>query len=281
MEDGRLVYVQGISIQIDFNGEPAALAIARDVTAEYLAQEEKMRILDQLVTQNQNLEQFAFMVSHNLRTPVAQIEGLVQLFDNSNIQNPINNQVINHLKTSAHRLDEIILDLSQTIRIKDSVNVPWEEIDLDDILAKIKLTLNEIIQNSNANITFESNGSDNIRGIKGYIYSIMLNLISNSLKYRQVDIAPAVKVSLDQETDKYFIKIIDNGLGFDVEKWREDIFGLYKRFHFHVEGKGIGLFLVRTQVEALGGKIEVDSQENNGSTFTIMLPKERPVVNQY
>ncbi|MFZ6665366.1 ATP-binding protein [Peijinzhouia sedimentorum] len=280
-KDGRLVYVQGISIQIDFNGEPAALAIARDVTAEYLAQEEKMRILDQLVTQNQNLEQFAFMVSHNLRTPVAQIEGLVQLFDNSNIQNPINNQVINHLKTSAHRLDEIILDLSQTIRIKDSVNVPWEEIDLDDILAKIKLTLNEIIQNSNANITFESNGSDNIRGIKGYIYSIMLNLISNSLKYRQVDIAPAVRVSLDQETDKYFIKIIDNGLGFDVEKWREDIFGLYKRFHFHVEGKGIGLFLVRTQVEALGGKIEVDSQENNGSTFTIILPKERPVVNQY
>lgn len=280
-KDGRIVYVQGISVQIDFNGDTASLAIARDVTAEYLAQEEKMRILDQLVTQNQNLEQFAFIVSHNLRTPVAQIEGLVELFDNENSQNPINRQVISHLKTSAQRLDEIILDLSQTIRIKDTLNAAWEEIDLGDMLSKIKLTLIEIIQNSNATITFESNGSEKIRGIKGYVYSIMLNLISNSLKYRRKGVAPEVIIFLDQEADKYLLKIMDNGLGFDVEKWREDIFGLYKRFHYHVEGKGIGLFLVKAQVEALGGKIEVDSQENIGSTFTITLPKERPVANQY
>ncbi len=280
-KDGRAVYVQGISVEIDYNGDRATLAIARDVTLEYLAQEEKLRILDQLVTQNQNLEQFAFIVSHNLRTPVAQIEGLVELFDFENPQNPLNSQVINHLKTSAHRLDEIILDLSQTIRIKDTLNAAWEEIDLEVMISKIKLTLNEIIQKSNGHVSFQTNGSENIRGIKGYVYSIMLNLISNSLKYRQLDLAPDVIITLDHDKDKYLLKIADNGLGFDVEKWREDIFGLYKRFHYHVEGKGIGLFLVKAQVEAIGGKIEVESKENTGSTFTITLPKERPAANQY
>jgi signal transduction histidine kinase len=109
----------------------------------------------------------------------------------------------------------------------------------------------------------------------------MLNLISNSLKYRQLDLAPDVIITLEQDKDKYLLKIADNGLGFDVEKWREDIFGLYKRFHYHVEGKGIGLFLVKAQVEALGGKIEAESKENAGSTFTITLPKERPAASQY
>ena len=280
-KDGRAVYVQGISVEIDYNGDRATLAIARDVTSEYLAQEEKLRILDQLVTQNQNLEQFAFIVSHNLRTPVAQIEGLVELFDFENPQNPLNSQVINHLKTSAHRLDEIILDLSQTIRIKDTLNAAWEEIDLADMVHKIKFTLNEIIQKSNANVRFEANGSPSIRGIKGYLYSIMLNLINNCLKYRREGVTPEVIISLDQLKDNYQIKVVDNGLGFDVVKWREDIFGLYKRFHYHVEGKGIGLFLVKAQVEALGGKIEVNSQENIGTSFTISLPKERPLASRY
>jgi len=280
-KDGRLVYVQGISVEIDFNGEKASLAIARDITAEYLAQEEKMRILDQLVTQNQNLEQFAFIVSHNLRTPVAQIEGLVELFDFDDPQNPLNSQIIHHLKTSAHRLDEIILDLSQTIRIKDTLNAAWEEIDLAAMLNKIKLTLMELIEKTSGRVVFQSNGSDTIRGIKGYVYSIMLNLLSNSLKYRKEGIPPEIFITLDQTKDNYILKVKDNGLGIDTEKWREDIFGLYKRFHYHVEGKGIGLFLVKAQVEALGGNIKVESQENIGTTFTINLPKERPVANQY
>jgi PAS domain S-box-containing protein len=272
-KNGDFLYVSGTVFPIKFNNRNATLAIARNVTRQYLIEQEKKKVVDQLVAQNQNLEQFAFIVSHNLRAPVAQIEGLVALFDKDDLQNPINTQIIDFLNKSTEKLDDIIKDLSITIRMKNTTGESWEPVDVKDLVESIKILFSKKLEEIQGKITFTSLTNDSqIKSIKGYIYSILLNLITNSIKYRRLDSPPVISITLDQNDNHWVIIVKDNGMGLNLDQVRQDLFGLYKRFHFHVEGKGIGLFLVKTQVEALGGRIQVNSKPYEGTTFTIILP---------
>jgi signal transduction histidine kinase len=108
--------------------------------------------------------------------------------------------------------------------------------------------------------------------IKSYIYSIFYNLISNSIKYRQLGIKPIISIQSKRSNDKIILVFKDNGIGIDLNKLGGQVFGLYKRFHQHVEGKGMGLYMVKTQVEMIGGTIEIISEVNKGTEFIITLP---------
>ena len=106
--------------------------------------------------------------------------------------------------------------------------------------------------------------------IKTYLHSIFYNLISNSLKYRQPDISPVIKISSQRLDGKIVLIFNDNGMDIDLKKNGHQVFGLYKRFHTEsAEGKGMGLYMVKTQVESIGGKISIESAVNKGTTFTI------------
>ncbi|PZR30514.1 MAG: two-component sensor histidine kinase, partial [Azospira oryzae] len=109
---------------------------------------------------------------------------------------------------------------------------------------------------------------------KPMVNSILYNLISNAIRYRSIERTPVVKVSSHEDGEYYFIDVEDNGLGIDLNQNKDNLFKLYKRFHFHVEGKGLGLYLVKTQIESLGGQIEVTSKVNEGTTFKVVLPQE-------
>jgi signal transduction histidine kinase len=108
--------------------------------------------------------------------------------------------------------------------------------------------------------------------LKSYLYSIFYNLISNSIKYRQADQLPVITIISYLKEDKIEIHYADNGLGIDLKNRAEQVFGLYKRFHSHTEGKGMGLFMVKTQVEALGGKINIESEVNVGTNYVLEFP---------
>ncbi|MGB7843579.1 MAG: ATP-binding protein, partial [Salinimicrobium sp.] len=114
-----------------------------------------------------------------------------------------------------------------------------------------------------------------ITSVKSYLHSIFYNIISNSIKYRQALKQPVIKISSKIDDDQVVFIFEDNGLGMDLDKKADQIFGLYKRFHNHVEGKGMGLFMVKTQVESLGGKITVESEQNKGSRFIIKFKNDR------
>ena len=96
-------------------------------------------------------------------------------------------------------------------------------------------------------------------------------MISNSIKYRQPDLTPIIEISCEWEGNKLTLIYKDNGLGIDLKKHGKNLFGLYKRFHDHVEGKGMGLFMVKTQLDAIGGTISVESTCNQGTEFTIIF----------
>lgn len=234
--------------------------------------EELRKIIESLSKQNQDLEQFSYIISHNLRAPVARILGLVNIFDVENKNNDFNVQILSHLAKATQDLDTIIWDLTEVISIRNSFNLLKEPINLEELTQEVCNYLEGEIKNSHAQI--QSNFEvKSIFSVKSYVQSILHNLLSNAIKFRSTRREPQIYIKTEYIESYVCLSISDNGLGMDLNNTTQyKIFGLYQRLHEHVEGKGMGLFLVKTQIEALNGKIEVESKLNEGSVFKVYFP---------
>jgi signal transduction histidine kinase len=225
----------------------------------------------ELVEQINKLEQFGYIVSHNLRAPIARLLGLGNLIGKTDTNE--RETIVNLMIKSSYELQNVIDDIGIVLLIQKPGSKTLEEVDLIRTFKKVENILNSEIEGTGAEI-IKSFEEVNIRqSIPVYIESIFYNLIANALKYHQKYRRPIIKVSSYSIEGKIIIEIEDNGMGIDIEKHEEKLFGLYKRFHFHVEGKGMGLYLVKSQVEALGGKIKIQSQIGKGTKFSIYLDK--------
>jgi signal transduction histidine kinase len=224
----------------------------------------------ELVKQNNQLEQFGYIIAHNLRGPVARILGLSNLITKE--YNPEKDaEIVNQLHNSAEELDTVIYDLNGILDIKKGVLNAYNDVQLPERLAKVKSILKDKIEESGALIEADLQVV-NIYAIPAYVESILYNLISNSIKYRSMERLPVITIKSFIENDRTILSLKDNGIGIDLDKSKNKVFSLYQRFHHHIEGKGLGLFLVKTQVEALHGSIGITSRVNEGTTFTISLP---------
>ena len=226
----------------------------------------------ELLEYNQQLEQFAFIASHNLRAPVARILGLGNLLALTK-RNAIDQPTItNGLIQSAHELDRIVKDLSLILDIKKNTSDARIEIVLEDQLRDITNHLAAEISETEAIIRSDFTAAPVIKTVRPYLDSILLNLIQNAIKYRRPGVAPIISLNSSIRDGWFMLTICDNGMGIDLKQYGNQIFKLYKRFHLHVEGKGLGLYLVKTQMAALNGKIEWKSAVDEGSTFTLFFP---------
>jgi len=228
----------------------------------------------ELIRQNNQLEQFGYIIAHNLRSPVARILGLTNIINSNHFEMPRDKVVVDKIEHSALDLDTIIHDLNSILDIRKGVNHSFELVYLDDRLEKVKSILKDKIQESNAILEIHLQVNE-CYAIPAYIESILYNLISNAIKYRHRDRVVEIKVESFSKNDTLNLLIKDNGLGIDLSRMREKVFSMYQRFHDHVEGKGIGLFLVKTQVEALNGTIDIESEVNEGTTFHIVFPMKK------
>ncbi len=228
----------------------------------------------ELIQHNNELRQFSYTISHNLRGPVASLIGLVNIFEED--LNKHNLTVVNHIKDTTNVLDSIIKDLSKVIQIKNSIYEVKESVSFDDEVSKIKGLISDTIQDTKANIITNFSLVPEIYSVKAFISSILYNLISNSIKYRSTKRQVIVELSSRKEGDYIIIQVKDNGLGINLEDHRSELFKLYKRFHTHIEGKGLGLYLVNLQAEMLKGKVEIESVVNEGSMFSVYVKNEEP-----
>jgi signal transduction histidine kinase len=225
---------------------------------------------EELVRHNSELHQFSYTVSHNLRGPVASLGGLLGIFNPHDL-NPENQELLAHLKKSHQSLENTIRDLSHIIDIRNNLSGIRQKIVLREELEHAKVLLGKEITDHRADI--EANFSTpEIYAAKHMIDSVLYNLISNAIKYRSPDRKPHIIVSSSKESDRVVLTVEDNGLGLDVDKYKEKLFGLYKRFHSHTDGRGLGLFLVKLQIQAMGGTIDVKSSVGVGTIFRIILP---------
>ncbi|MBX2910008.1 MAG: PAS domain S-box protein [Chitinophagales bacterium] len=262
------------TVHIYRNKEGRAIKLigaAQDITPLKLQEEERQKFINELMQTNKELQQFNYIVSHNLRSSVTNLIGLSNIYQKG-IGDKRNDKIVENILESAQNLDGVIKDLNQILQIRSNASHKKEKVELDEVLNSVVKSLDLQIQQANAKIVIEYNSIKKILAIKSYLSSIFYNLISNAIKYRNTENSCEIKVIVDEFGKFTRIVVGDNGLGFDAENNKDAIFALYKRFHPRIEGKGIGLYLVKVQVETLGGSVEVESRVGEGTKFTVYLP---------
>jgi PAS domain S-box-containing protein len=247
------------------------IALCLPITERKKAEQERDLLIEDLIKKNQSLEEFAFITSHNLRAPVAQLLGLSSLFNRSNMEDPFNLEVLDNMMHASRNLDEVIRDLTEILAIKKDIKDTKEQIRFSEVLDTVEGHFKTQMDEQEIVFTKKLKGSDKLITVKSFLYSILLNLMSNAIKYRDPERQTEITVESTTEGPYFVFHFKDNGLGIDLKKQGSKVFGLYKRFHSHVEGRGLGLYLVKNQTEALGGTISIESEPGKGTTFKVTI----------
>lgn len=247
----------------------------RERTRELEMSSQKMKVvLEQLQRQNEQLQQYTYIVSHNLRAPVANISGLSELFDFQNTNSQENQEIIQHIGRVSKHLDQIIRDLNEILSTEGKIDEAATEMNLRHEVDRVCEELSNEIINNNAQLNINLIDVYKVKGVRGYLFSILHNLLENALKYRHPDRDPRIEIGAKMEQNGYSIWVKDNGMGIDLSKDGEKLFKLKSRINdSEVQGMGMGLFLVKSHSEQLGGKVDVESQLGEGSCFRILFPK--------
>jgi PAS domain S-box-containing protein len=228
-----------------------------------------------LTRRNKDLEQFAFIVSHNLRAPVANIVALNALLKESN--DPIEKEeILEKIDISTERLENVIVDLNEILKVKKDVSELNDVFEFKDLLKDVKDILGKQIENSKIQISFDFSKCEKIGSIRTYLNSVFYNLISNSMKYVKEGQVPTLRIWSEIRKEKVILHFKDNGIGIDMKKNGSQLFGLYKRFNNNTDGNGIGLYMVKAQLESMGGNIVAESKPDEGAEFIITLPYVNP-----
>lgn len=241
---------------------------AYDITIRKLMEMEREKITADLLQRNRDLEQFAYIVSHNLRAPLANILGLSLLLKEE-IPDTDKQHALNGIENSTMRLDEVVRDLNTILQVRREISEVKIRVSLTELVSSIQDSIFNIIEESKTYIETDFSAIDEVTTIRSYLGSIIFNLINNSIKYAQPGIAPHISIWTERNGHDLMLHFKDNGMGIDLERNGTQLFGLYKRFHPHIEGKGVGLYMVKTQVEVLGGSIEAKSEPGKGTEFII------------
>lgn len=270
---GTYIWVEGVMTNMLDDPDVAAFVCNfRNITQRMELDLQNQKITSELVRRNEALEQYAYIVSHNLRAPIANLLGLSNLIEMPGISKQDKEIAMNRITCSARHLDDVVKDLSSILQAQEEINKHRETIKFQDIVDGVRDSIGHFITDNDVSIQTDFSRCDGIVSIKTYIHSIFYNLILNSVKYRRDNTRPIIKIKSLRQNGRITLLFEDNGLGMDLGAYGDKVFGLYRRFHpEHTEGKGMGLFMVKTQIRALGGKISVRSDVGIGTIFTIEL----------
>jgi signal transduction histidine kinase len=271
-KDGTITYVSSEwRFKFDEANKPLRLyGVLQDITERKLAEMERIKMVNELMLRNNDLEQFAYIISHNLRAPVANIIGASRALNDIGLDIEDKEILSRGINTSIMKLDEVVKDLNQILQVKGKINDIKEIVRFSDLVDDIKISIKNLLDKDDIEIKYDFAEVNELLTLKPYLYSIFFNLISNSAKYRRQHIHSFIKIKSRLQNNKAKLIFTDNGMGINLKKSGNHVFGLYKRFHNdNIEGKGMGLFMVKTQVETLGGKISIKSTENKGTEFSI------------
>jgi PAS domain S-box-containing protein len=243
----------------------------KNITEKKVLELKREKITTDLIQRNKDQEQFNYIVSHNLRAPVANVTGLLELLNDPAINEADKKYVLDGISLSVKNLDSVIIDMNHVLQVKELMNETKETNNLEQLVNDIKVSISNIIKKEDVVIDCHFD-VENIFSIRSYLYSIFYNLILNSIKYHKCGVSPVIVIKSKLHENKIQLTFTDNGKGINLENHGEQLFRLYKRFDTTVEGKGLGLFMVKTQIESLGGTINVESEIEKGTQFTIQLP---------
>ncbi len=276
-KNGSIIYaVLTVSAIKNINGELSHfISQIMDITSRIEAENETKLLFDITKDQNDSLLNFAHIVSHNLRSHASNISMLIDFLKQEENEQE-KNEIVKLLENSAGSLNETILHLSDVVKTKTQGANGLKDINLLERIKIAKKTLSALILENKVDCSIDVPSNITVRAIPAYLDSVLLNLFTNAIRYSSPDRLPKITISSDMKGSMYTLIFQDNGLGIDLKKHGKKIFGMYKTFHKHKDAKGIGLFITKNQIEAMNGKISVESQVGKGTTFkvTLMLAQE-------
>jgi signal transduction histidine kinase len=229
----------------------------------------------ELLDTNIQLRQYSFIVSHNLRAPIANILGCLNIYNETDPSDPKNKKLLNGLKVSANSVDGILQDLNKILNIKENVAKQYEFVSFEKTLDLVLDSIRRDMMEVDFELITDFSKLEGLRSFRPYLVSIFQNILSNSFKYREPSRKLVVTIVSSMDGDKSIIKFSDNGRGIDLEKHGSRIFKLYSRFHSDVAGTGIGLNMVKEQARVMGGSIHIDSKIDEGTTFTFTFVNKK------
>ncbi|MFV8345343.1 PAS domain S-box protein [Flavobacterium sp. ZB4P13] len=246
------------------------VGVGRNVTQRIEKEFELKRLLDVTSSQNNKLYNFTHIVSHNIRSHTSNLSMVVDVIENTDdIAEKLS--YFDLFKDGTEKLSESIEYLNEIITIQQKTNIEKTKIRLKSEIEKTKMALSLVIKDSQITITHTIPDDLVVIAIPAYLDSILLNLITNAIKYKSPERKAVLEIGYETRDDYTIINFRDNGLGLNLKKNGHKLFGMYKTFHGNEDAKGIGLFITKNQLEAMDGKIEVESEVGYGSNFKIYL----------
>lgn len=278
-KDGTRYFLEVHAKNIPYHGKTIRVTEFRDITDRKRAEEKIIEqniklhaITEDLKRKNEQLEEFTQIVSHNLRSPVGNILTLLNFLESAESEEE-KAEYLKLLKESGATTLNTLHELNEVLKIKQNKNIEKQYLSFEAVFNHVKAMLSARITETGARVDADFSAVPMIEYPRIYLESVLLNLLSNALKYIFPGRTPLIQVKTLKEKDNILLQITDNGLGINLERYGHQIFKLRKTFHRHPESRGIGLFMIKNQIEAMGGEISISSQENEGATFTINFNK--------
>lgn len=273
-KDGTYKWVKdsGKIVERDSNGiHTRMIGTISDITDRMEREKSIENNLDIITNQNQKLTNFAHIVTHNLKEYAGNFESLLTFYEEAKDEEE-KASLIEYLKTVSKSLTNTITSLKDIVTTQSIKKIERENLNVYNYIENTIKLLDIEIASKQAVFNNNVNKSIYLYCNAAYLESIVQNLASNALKYSHPDRQPIIDINSELSSDNQLtITVADNGIGIDLDKFGDKIFGLYKTFHGNENAQGVGLYLTKNQIEALGGKISVSSQVNMGTTFTITM----------
>lgn len=251
------------------------LGIAIDISDRVESQrrlieaKENLEVLtERLTTQNVQLANFAHITSHNLRSPVSNLNSLLHFYKTAESDED-REMIFDKFETVIHHLSSTLNSLVEALKIKEEANTDLQVISFEEVLGKTMEIVTGQVMETSAKIVSDFSNAPQIEYNSNYLESIFLNLLTNAMKYRDPGRPPQIEFKTNMENGKVVLTVKDNGLGIDLARHGNKLFGLHKTFHRNSEAKGVGLYLTKTQIETMGGTISAESEVGKGTIFTI------------
>ena len=248
---------------LDEDGKTIGLiATMTDISERYQLEEE-------LLNKNHLLQQFKYIIAHDLRSPMFNLVNLASFYNKEDVNDKRNPEIIDNIEKVARKLNQLLKDLINVTEDTRPIQESFTKIKFNHVLNSVKESLESTISSNKAKIYSDFKKAPTVNFTNIHLNSIILNLLSNALKYSSPERVPEIHIRSFKKGGFTCFQITDNGLGIDMKRNRDKIFGLFQRFHENTDSKGLGLFIINSIVVENGGKIEVESEVDKGTTFTV------------
>lgn len=273
-KEGKILWLL-VSVSLIRNqyGDPHHLIWQFSDITKRKQHEDKLKTMLQVAReQNERLTSFADIITHNLRAHSGNLMTLIDFIEDD-IEPIVKNESFVMLKRAVGNLQETVSHLTEVAKIKEIAPSEIRALNLYEYAEKAIYNIAALAKNSNTDIINHIDDSLYVKGIPAYLDSIILNFLTNAIKYRSEKRLPKIRLTSEIQKDYIIFKVCDNGLGIDLEKYGDKLFHMYKTFHAHEEALGIGLFITKNHIESLGGKVIVTSEVDAGTEFSIFLKR--------